>query len=55
MLQSLRQGSQMKTTGFIYDESYFWHDNGSGALHLASGGYVQSHIYGEDPEKKKSL
>jgi len=53
MLQSLRQGSQMKTTGFIYDESYFWHDNGSGALHLASGGYVQSHIYGEDPETKR--
>lgn len=43
----------MKKTGFIYDESYFWHDNGSGALHLASGGWVQSHTYGEDPETKR--
>jgi len=43
----------MKKTGFIYDESYFWHDNGSGALHLASGGWIQSHTYGEDPETKR--
>lgn len=43
----------MNKTGFIYDESYFWHDNGSGALHLLSGGYVQSHVYGEDPETKR--
>lgn len=43
----------MKTTGFIYHESYFWHDNGSGALHLSTGGYVQSHTFGEDPETKR--
>ncbi|MBM7632326.1 class II histone deacetylase [Geomicrobium sediminis] len=42
-----------KSTGFIYDESYFWHDNGSGALNMPSGGWVQSHTYGEDPETKR--
>ncbi|WP_153720900.1 class II histone deacetylase [Sporosarcina cascadiensis] len=43
----------MKKTGFIYDETYFWHDNGSGALHMQSGGYIQAHTYGEDPETKR--
>lgn len=43
----------MVKTGFIYDESYFWHDNGSGALFLPSGGWVQPHIHGEDPETKR--
>ncbi|WP_307190038.1 hypothetical protein [Geomicrobium sp. JCM 19038] len=42
-----------KSTGFIYDESYFWHENGSGALNMPSGGWVQSHTYGEDPETKR--
>lgn len=45
----------MRKTGFLYDESYFWHDNGNGALHLASGGWVQAHTYGEDPETKRRL
>lgn len=43
----------MKKTGFIYDESYLWHDNGSGALHLSSGGWIQALTYGEDPETKR--
>jgi hypothetical protein len=46
MLQSLRQGSQMKTTGFIYDESYFWHDNGSGALTMkAISGTITAQVH----------
>lgn len=45
----------MKKTGFIYDESYFWHDNGSGALHLSSGGWIQADVFGEDPETKRRV
>ncbi|MCM3568109.1 class II histone deacetylase [Neobacillus mesonae] len=43
----------MRRTGFISDESYFWHDNGSGALYLSSGGYVQADVYAENPETKR--
>src|SRR5690625_2536557 len=31
-----------RKTGFVCDESYFWHDTGNGALFLLPGGYVQS-------------
>jgi acetoin utilization deacetylase AcuC-like enzyme len=43
----------MKKTGFIYDESYFWHDTGSGALHLPAGGWIQDDIPSENPETKR--
>ena len=36
----------MKTTGFIYDESYFWHDNGSGALTMkAISGTITAQVH----------
>ncbi|MFD1706295.1 class II histone deacetylase [Siminovitchia sediminis] len=43
----------MSKTGFIYDESYFWHDTGNGALHLPPGGWVQSYVHSENPETKR--
>lgn len=45
----------MKKTGFISDESYFWHDNGSGALMLQTGGWIQADVYGESPETKRRV
>jgi len=43
----------MRKTGFICDESYFWHDAGNGALVLPPGGYVQSDGSAESPESKR--
>ena len=42
-----------RKTGFICDESYFWHDTGNGALFLLPGGYVQSDGHAENPETKR--
>lgn len=43
----------MKKTGFIYDESYFWHNTGNGALHVPPNEWVQTHVHSEDPETKR--
>ena len=43
----------MKKTAFICDESYFWHDSGTGALFLPAGGYVQVEGSSESPESKR--
>ncbi|WML31753.1 class II histone deacetylase [Neobacillus sp. OS1-32] len=40
-------------TGFIYDESYFWHDTGNGALCLRPGGWIQADTHSENPETKR--
>ncbi|KGA98648.1 histone deacetylase [Alkalihalobacillus alcalophilus ATCC 27647 = CGMCC 1.3604] len=40
-------------TGFICDESYFWHDTGNGALFLSPGGWVESDIHSENPATKR--
>lgn len=42
-------------TGFICDESYFWHDNGTGALMLQTGGWIEADTYGESPESKRRI
>ena len=42
-------------TGYIYDESYFWHDTGSGTLYLPSGGYLEKDIFSEDPATKRRV
>lgn len=43
----------MKKTGFICDESYFWHSPGSATLFRLPGGYVQTDGHAEDPETKR--
>ena len=43
----------MRKTGFICDESFFWHDAGSGALFFPAGGYVQVEGSSENPETKR--
>ena len=43
----------MRKTAFIYDESYFWHNTGNGALHLPAGEYVQADEAVENPESKR--
>ena len=43
----------MKKTAFIYDESYFWHNAGDGALFEPAGGYLQAHGSVESPESKR--
>lgn len=42
-------------TGYIYDESYFWHDNGSGTIYLSSGGYLEKDVFVEDPLTKRRI
>lgn len=44
-----------KTTGFIYDESYFWHQTGNGALNLNAGGWIQEDTHAENPETKRRI
>ncbi|GAA0429358.1 class II histone deacetylase [Lentibacillus halophilus] len=42
-------------TGYIFDESYFWHDTGSGTLYLASGGYLEKDEFIEAPSTKRRV
>ncbi|GAA0447734.1 class II histone deacetylase [Lentibacillus halophilus] len=42
-------------TGFINHESYFWHQTGSGALNLRSGGSIQADTHAENPETKRRV
>jgi acetoin utilization deacetylase AcuC-like enzyme len=44
-----------KKTGFIYDESYFWHDTGNGALFMRPGGWVESDVHSENPATKRRV
>ncbi|HLR61385.1 MAG TPA: class II histone deacetylase [Lentibacillus sp.] len=41
------------TTGFICDESYFWHQMGNGALNQRAGGWIQPDTHAENPETKR--
>lgn len=43
----------MKKTGFICDESYFWHDTGNGALTMPPGGYIETDTHAENPATKR--
>jgi Histone deacetylase domain len=45
----------MKHTGFVCDESYFWHQTGNGALNLSAGGWIQEDIHAENPETKRRV
>ncbi|TMN23259.1 class II histone deacetylase [Lentibacillus cibarius] len=42
-------------TGFVCDESYFWHQTGNGALNIRSGGWVQPDTHAENPESKRRV
>ncbi|QQK75779.1 class II histone deacetylase [Salicibibacter cibarius] len=42
-------------TGFIFDESYLWHDTGSGALSLPAGGWLEADVYAENPDTKRRI
>jgi acetoin utilization deacetylase AcuC-like enzyme len=42
-------------TGFIYDESYFWHDTGNGALFLRPGDWIEADEHGESPKSKRRV
>lgn len=42
-------------TGFICDESYFWHQTGNGALNVNAGGWVQPDTHAENPETKRRI
>lgn len=44
-----------KKTAYIYDESYFWHDTGTGALFVPAGGFVEPDRYVESPESKRRV
>ena len=44
-----------KGTAFIYDESYFWHHAGNGALFEPAGGYIQDNGSAESPESKRRV
>lgn len=44
-----------KKTAFIYDESYFWHNAGDGALFEPAGGYIQENGSVESPESKRRV
>ncbi|MCL2573585.1 MAG: class II histone deacetylase [Defluviitaleaceae bacterium] len=45
----------MKKTAFIWDESYFWHNAGGGALFEPVGGYIQENGSVESPESKRRI
>jgi acetoin utilization deacetylase AcuC-like enzyme len=42
-------------TGFVWHESYFWHDTGSGFLFSADGKTVQPLAHPESPESKRRI
>ncbi len=42
-------------TGFLYDESYFWHDTGNGALFLPPGEWIEADEHGENPKSKRRV
>ena len=44
-----------KKTAFIWDESYFWHNAGDGALFEPAGGYIQENGSVESPESKRRV
>lgn len=44
-----------RKTGFIYHESYFWHDTGNGALSLPPGGWIEADEHGESPKSKRRI
>lgn len=44
---------EIKKTGFVWDESVFWHNVGSGALFLPAGGWVEAYTPSDAPDGKR--
>jgi len=44
-----------KKTAFVYDESYFWHNAGGGALFEPAGGYIEENGSTETPNSKRRV
>jgi acetoin utilization deacetylase AcuC-like enzyme len=42
-------------TGFVWHETYMWHDTGSGVAFLEPGGFLQPDEHVESPESKRRL
>ena len=42
-------------TGLVWHERYMWHDTGSGASELPSGGWLEPHVHAESPDTKRRL
>ena len=40
-------------TGFVWHETYMWHDTGSGVAFLEPGGFLQPDEHVESPESKR--
>ena len=51
----LKRVMMKKDTAFIWDESYFWHNAGDGALFEPAGGYIQASGSVESPESKRRV
>lgn len=47
--------TEQHTTAFVYDESYFWHETGTGALFLPAGGWVEPDSHVESAESKRRV
>jgi len=55
VLYPLFRSAKEKKTAFIWDESYFWHNAGDGALFEPAGGYIQGNGSVESPESKRRV
>jgi len=53
LYRQAKETSINKKTAFIYDESYFWHNAGEGALYEPDGGYLEPGTYIESPKIKR--
>ncbi|HPL69132.1 MAG TPA: class II histone deacetylase [Brevefilum sp.] len=40
-------------TGFVFHESYLWHDLGSAAAYIPAGGYVEPELHIDNPSAKR--
>jgi len=47
--------SKDKNTAFIWNESYFWHNAGGGALFEPAGGYIEENGSVESPQSKRRV
>jgi acetoin utilization deacetylase AcuC-like enzyme len=45
----------VRRTGLVWHERYMWHDTGSGASELPSGGWLEPHVHSENPATKRRL
>ncbi|MBG0785004.1 MAG: class II histone deacetylase [Anaerolineaceae bacterium] len=50
----MKQG-EILTTGFVFHESFLWHDLGSAAAYIPAGGYVEPDFHIDNPSAKRRL